>query len=204
MAEINIKEIIEEMVKKITADEALKAQFEKAPVAVVEKLLGVDLPDDKIEKLVDGIRAKLAIDDVGDVPLDQVFIGSCTNGRLEDMAMAARILKGKKVADTLRVATGGNTGESNLIYLDDANSALNRMCWSGMDGVNKVAIAGANKCAFAAAPLAIESITLACVDSAASNEAIEPLGDGLVQIDALTGLSRILDPAKLADAGTEE
>lgn len=67
MAEINIKEIIEEMVKKITADEALKAQFEKAPVAVVEKLLGVDLPDDKIEKLVDGIRAKLAIDDVGDV-----------------------------------------------------------------------------------------------------------------------------------------
>ncbi|MBR2979029.1 MAG: prepilin-type N-terminal cleavage/methylation domain-containing protein [Myxococcaceae bacterium] len=109
-----------------------------------------------------------------------------------------------EVADTLRVATGGNTGESNLIYLDDANSALNRMCWSGMDGVNKVAIAGANKCAFAAAPLAIESITLACVDSAASNEAIEPLGDGLVQIDALTGLSRILDPAKLADAGTEE
>ena len=67
MAEINIKEIIEEMVKKITADEALKAQFEKAPVAVVEKLLGLDLPDDKIEKLVDGIRAKLAIDDVGDV-----------------------------------------------------------------------------------------------------------------------------------------
>lgn len=67
MAEINIKEIIEEMVKKITADEALKEQFEKAPVAVVEKLLGVDLPDDKIEKLVDGIRAKLAIDDVGDV-----------------------------------------------------------------------------------------------------------------------------------------
>ena len=44
-----------------------------------------------------------SIDEVGDVPLDQVFIGSCTNGRLEDMAMAARILKGKKVADTLRV-----------------------------------------------------------------------------------------------------
>lgn len=67
MTEINIKELIEEMVKKITDDEALKKQFEKAPVAVVEKLLGVDLPDDKIEKLVDGIKAKLAIDDVGDV-----------------------------------------------------------------------------------------------------------------------------------------
>lgn len=67
MAEINIKEIIEELVEKIAADESLKKQFEKAPVAVVEKLLGVDLPDDKLEKLVDGIKAKLAIDDIGDV-----------------------------------------------------------------------------------------------------------------------------------------
>ena len=66
MAEINIKDMIEELVKKITADETLKKQFEKAPVAVVEKLLGVDLPDDKIEKLVDGIKAKIKIDDLGD------------------------------------------------------------------------------------------------------------------------------------------
>ena len=67
MAEINIKAFIEEAVEKLAADENLKKQFEKTPVAVVEKLLGVDLPDDKIEKLVDGIKAKLAIDDVGDV-----------------------------------------------------------------------------------------------------------------------------------------
>ena len=67
MTEINIKALIEEVVEKIAADENLKKQFEKAPVAVVEKLIGVDLPDDKIEKLVDGIKAKLAIDDVGDV-----------------------------------------------------------------------------------------------------------------------------------------
>ncbi len=107
-----------------------------------------------------------------------------------------------EVADTLRIALGGNT--SSLIKLNEANSALNRMCWSGMDGVNKVAINGTKPCDFAAAPLAIAPITLACVDSAASNEAIEPLGDGLVQIDALTGLSRIFDPAKQADARTEE
>ena len=43
-----------------------------------------------------------SIDDVGDVPLDQVFIGSCTNGRMEDMAMAASILKGRRVHDRLR------------------------------------------------------------------------------------------------------
>ena len=39
---------------------------------------------------------------VGKVPLDQVFIGSCTNGWLEDLRDAARILKGKKAAKGLR------------------------------------------------------------------------------------------------------
>ena len=43
-----------------------------------------------------------SIDDAGDVSLDQVFIGSCTNGRMEDMAMAASILKGRRVHDRLR------------------------------------------------------------------------------------------------------
>lgn len=42
------------------------------------------------------------IDEVGDVKIDQVVIGSCTNGRLEDMATAAEILKGKKVAKDVR------------------------------------------------------------------------------------------------------
>ena len=43
------------------------------------------------------------IDEVGEVKIDQVVIGSCTNGRLEDMRVAAKILKGKKVAKNLRV-----------------------------------------------------------------------------------------------------
>ena len=42
------------------------------------------------------------IDEVGDVPIQQVVIGSCTNGRLEDMALAAKILKGRKVHDDVR------------------------------------------------------------------------------------------------------
>lgn len=40
--------------------------------------------------------------EVGDVKIDQVVIGSCTNGRLSDMAVAAQILKGKKVAKGVR------------------------------------------------------------------------------------------------------
>ena len=40
--------------------------------------------------------------DSGDIKIDQVVIGSCTNGRLEDMIAAAEIMKGKKVADGVR------------------------------------------------------------------------------------------------------
>ncbi len=42
------------------------------------------------------------IDTVGDVKIDQVVIGSCTNGRLSDMAAAAKILKGRHVARDCR------------------------------------------------------------------------------------------------------
>lgn len=41
-------------------------------------------------------------DQFGDIPIDQVVIGSCTNGRLDDLIIAAEILKGKKVAKRVR------------------------------------------------------------------------------------------------------
>src|SRR3989338_3700574 len=43
------------------------------------------------------------ISDVGNVKIDQVVIGSCTNGRLEDLRVAAKILKGRKVAPYVRL-----------------------------------------------------------------------------------------------------
>ncbi|MHB0977281.1 MAG: 3-isopropylmalate dehydratase large subunit [Candidatus Aquicultorales bacterium] len=42
------------------------------------------------------------IGEVGRVEIDQVVIGSCTNGRLEDLRIAARILEGRKVAENIR------------------------------------------------------------------------------------------------------
>lgn len=41
-------------------------------------------------------------DDIPEIKIDQVVIGSCTNGRMEDMRMAAYVLKGKKVAKNVR------------------------------------------------------------------------------------------------------
>ncbi len=43
------------------------------------------------------------IDEVGDIKIDQVVIGSCTNGRISDMRIAAEIIKGRKIADGVRV-----------------------------------------------------------------------------------------------------
>ncbi len=43
------------------------------------------------------------IDNVGDIRIDQVVIGSCTNGRIDDLRIAARVLEGRKVAKGLRV-----------------------------------------------------------------------------------------------------
>ncbi len=42
------------------------------------------------------------IDEVGDVAIDQVVIGSCTNGHISDLRIAAEIMKGKKVAKNVR------------------------------------------------------------------------------------------------------
>lgn len=42
------------------------------------------------------------VSEVGNVPVDQAFIGSCTNGRLEDLRLAAQVLKGKHVKDGVR------------------------------------------------------------------------------------------------------
>ena len=64
---MDIKAKIEELVDKIKDDPKMLADFKDDPVKVVEKLLGVDLPDDVVEKVVDGIKAKISLDKAGDM-----------------------------------------------------------------------------------------------------------------------------------------
>lgn len=61
---MDIKAKIEEIVNKLQNDKALLSSFEKEPVKTIEKLLGVDLPDETIRKIVDGVKAKIKVDDV--------------------------------------------------------------------------------------------------------------------------------------------
>ena len=65
--DINIREKIEELVEKVKSDKDILAKFQKDPVSTVEGLLGIDLPNDQLEKLVDGVKAKITADKVGDV-----------------------------------------------------------------------------------------------------------------------------------------
>lgn len=58
------------------------------------------------------------ISQVGEVKIDQAVIGSCTNGRLSDLAVAAEILKGRKVNDDVRLIVFPGTQE---IYLEAIN-----------------------------------------------------------------------------------
>lgn len=64
------------------------------------------------------------IDEVPEIKIDQVVIGSCTNGRMEDMRMAASILKGRKVADGVRVIVIPATQQ---IYLDCIKEGLTQI-----------------------------------------------------------------------------
>lgn len=61
---MDIKEQIEKLVSALSKDASLKEQFLKDPVKTLEKVLGVDLPDDMVEKVVAGVKAKLSADQI--------------------------------------------------------------------------------------------------------------------------------------------
>ena len=73
----------------------------------------------KAEDFVPVMACPSQVDKIRDVSelqgetIDQVFIGSCTNGRLEDLMAAAEVLKGKKVADFVKLIV---TPASRKIY----------------------------------------------------------------------------------------
>lgn len=86
------------------------------PDAVYEQTIEIDLsqidPTVAFPHLPENTRT---FDKIGKIPVDQVVIGSCTNGRLEDLRAAAEIMSGRKCADGVRVIVIPATQQ---IYLD--------------------------------------------------------------------------------------
>ena len=62
-----LKDTIEDVVNKIKSDKTIAANFQKDPVGTVEKLLNVDLPNEQLEPLVDAVKAKINLDNIGDM-----------------------------------------------------------------------------------------------------------------------------------------
>lgn len=63
---MDIKAKIDEIVNKVKDDKNFASEFSADPVKAVEKVLGVDLPDDQINKLIDGVKAKIAASGIMD------------------------------------------------------------------------------------------------------------------------------------------
>lgn len=62
---MDIKAKINELVDKIKNDPSLAEKFKNDPISTVEGIIGVDIPNDQVEKIVDGIKAKISLDKLG-------------------------------------------------------------------------------------------------------------------------------------------
>lgn len=63
---MDIKEKINEIVDKVKNDKEVTKNFQKDPVKTVEGLVGVDLPNDQVNQIVDAVKAKVSFDKLGD------------------------------------------------------------------------------------------------------------------------------------------
>ena len=64
---MDIKAKVEELVAEIQKNPKLLSQFKENPVPVIEKLVGMDLPDDQIMKMAELVKAKIDLDKAGDL-----------------------------------------------------------------------------------------------------------------------------------------
>jgi len=78
--------------------------FTSDPDAAYDQVIDIDVSDIEPQVAFPHLPSNVRpVSQAGDVSIDQVVIGSCTNGWLEDLRDAARILKGKKVAKGVRL-----------------------------------------------------------------------------------------------------
>lgn len=107
-----VKEHVTKEYKAVEADE--DAEYDQ----VIEIDLSTLRPTVAFPHLPENTKT---IDEVGDINVDQVVIGSCTNGRITDLRIAADILRGKKIKKGVRTIVFPGTQK---IYLQALNEGL--------------------------------------------------------------------------------
>lgn len=96
------------------------AVYEADPDADYDEVYTIDLsqlrPTVAFPHLPENTRT---IDEVGEIKIDQVVIGSCTNGRIDDLRIAAKILDGRRIADSVRTIIFPATQDIYLQALEE-------------------------------------------------------------------------------------
>ncbi|MCX7706233.1 MAG: 3-isopropylmalate dehydratase large subunit [bacterium] len=108
-------EILEKYLKSFASEEKFSPVFADADAIYVNE---VHLDVSKLEPLVakpHTVDNVCPVEEIKGTKINQAFIGTCTNGRLEDLAIAAKILRGKKVHPDVRTII---TPGSRKIYLE--------------------------------------------------------------------------------------
>jgi 3-isopropylmalate/(R)-2-methylmalate dehydratase large subunit len=135
-------------------EDALKdySKWNPDPDAKYEKIIHHDVSE--LEPLItfgykpDQVKS---VREMEGTPIDQVYIGSCTNGRIEDLRIAARVLKGKKISDSLRAILAPATPrvyrtalEEGIIdiFMDAGFCVTNPTCGACLGMSNGVLAAG--------------------------------------------------------------
>ncbi len=85
--------------KALPSFESLKSDKDAVYERTVEFAVSKMEPQIACPSSVDNVKP---VSEAGNVPIEQAFIGSCTNGRIEDLRLAAQVLKGKRVKDNVR------------------------------------------------------------------------------------------------------
>jgi 3-isopropylmalate/(R)-2-methylmalate dehydratase large subunit len=101
-----VDEKIIKYVEERRSDKSFDHNLKPDTDAVYEKVINIDVekeirePQIACPHFVDNVKP---LSEVGDLKIDQGVIGSCTNGRIEDLKAAADILKGRKVSESTRL-----------------------------------------------------------------------------------------------------
>lgn len=140
----------DDKVKEYVESRGRKAEnlFVSDSDAVFEKVYEYDLS--KIEPVVarpDFVDDVIPLSEVGEVKIDQAFLGSCNNGRIDELRVAANILRGKKVHPDVRFIIAPASKEVYLqaieeglmeVFLESGAMVMNAncsVCWGSCQGV---------------------------------------------------------------------